>query len=181
MHPPPVPAADSSSAELGRRNFMVRFLAVASAVVLAGCEKVSGSRWGSALLSAGEAASRSAQRAVTSKSALAQEFTEADLSPQFRSNGTSNPRDDAYQRLAADEFRDWKLRIDGLVASPCDFSLAQLRAMKARTQITRHDCVEGWSAIGKWTGVPLGDVLALARPAAGGALCRVSLRGSDGR
>ena len=53
-------------------------------------------------------------------------------------------------------FADWRLGVDGLVERPQAFSLAELRAMPARTQITRHDCVEGWSAIGKWTGVPLG-------------------------
>jgi DMSO/TMAO reductase YedYZ molybdopterin-dependent catalytic subunit len=153
-----------SAAYPGRRNFVLRFLTGASAIVFAGCDAVSNSRWGSLVLSGGESASQGAQRALTSRKALAQEFTESDLSPDFRSNGTANPQDDAYQALATNAFRDWKLRIDGLVQVPCDLSLTQLRAMKGRTQITRHDCVEGWSAIGKWTGVPLSDVLALARP-----------------
>jgi DMSO/TMAO reductase YedYZ molybdopterin-dependent catalytic subunit len=56
--------------------------------------------------------------------------------------------------------------VGGLVESPLRLSLADLRAMPSRTQITRHDCVEGWSAIGKWTGVPLREVLARARPRA---------------
>jgi DMSO/TMAO reductase YedYZ molybdopterin-dependent catalytic subunit len=116
------------------------------------------------VLRAGESANRGAQRALTSRSALAQEFPEADLSPDFRSNGTSNPSDDDYQRLAKDQFRDWTLRVEGLVHAPARLSLVRLRMMKARTQITRHDCVEGWSAIGKWTGVPLSEVLALAQP-----------------
>jgi DMSO/TMAO reductase YedYZ molybdopterin-dependent catalytic subunit len=64
--------------------------------------------------------------------------------------------------LAADNFRQWRLKIDGLVARPQELSLDQLRAMPSRTQITRHDCVEGWSAIGQWTGVPLSTVLTLA-------------------
>ena len=59
-------------------------------------------------------------------------------------------------------FADWRLRIDGLVANPLEFSLADLRNLPQRTQITRHDCVEGWSAIGKWQGVPLAIVLARA-------------------
>ena len=86
------------------------------------------------------------------------------MSPDFRSNGTSDPNDAAYQSFAKNQFRDWMLTIDGLVQTPRQVSLAQLRMMKARTQITRHDCVEGWSAIGKWTGVPLSEVLALAQP-----------------
>lgn len=161
----PVSVFDRNEADRGRRNFVVRFLAGASALVFAGCDRVSNNHWGSLVLSGGESANRGAQRVLTSRKALAQEFTESDLSPDFRSNGTANPRDEAYQVLAKNAFRDWQLKIDGLVQAPYQLSLTQLRAMKARTQITRHDCVEGWSAIGKWTGVPLGSVLALARPA----------------
>ena len=95
---------------------------------------------------------------------MAQEFTEADLSPFFRSNGTSMPEGDEYQALARNGFADWQLEVDGLVEKPVKLSLAELRAMPRRTQITRHDCVEGWSAIGKWTGVPLSNVLAMVKP-----------------
>jgi DMSO/TMAO reductase YedYZ molybdopterin-dependent catalytic subunit len=147
-----------------RRHFVIRVLAGLSVVVLAGCDAVTNSSWGPKILKAGERATRGAQRALTGKAALAQEFSEADLSPDFRSNGTANPSDEVYQRLANDQFRDWTLKVGGLVHTPTQFSLAQLRMMKARTQITRHDCVEGWSAIGKWTGVPLSEVLALAQP-----------------
>ncbi len=95
---------------------------------------------------------------------MAQEFTEAELSPAFRSNGTDDPDDPAYRALAANQFVDWSLRVDGLVNRPSNFTLAQLRGLPSRTQITRHDCVEGWSAIAKWTGVPLSDVLAVVQP-----------------
>jgi DMSO/TMAO reductase YedYZ molybdopterin-dependent catalytic subunit len=147
-----------------RRNFVMRFLAGVSAVALTGCDAVTNSSWGPKMLRNGERANRGAQRALTAKSALAQEFSEADLSPDFRSNGTSEPNDDTYQSLAKNHFQDWMLQIDGLVQTPRQLSLAQLRMMKARTQITRHDCVEGWSAIGKWTGVPLSEVMALVQP-----------------
>ena len=148
----------------GRRSFLLRILTGASAIALAGCDAVTNSRWGAKVLSAGEVASRGVQRAVTSKTALAQEFDESEVSPEFRSNGTADPDDDDYRRLAKAGFCDWKLAIDGLVKAPLEFSLADLRAMRPRTQITRHDCVEGWSAIAKWTGVPLSDLLVLARP-----------------
>src|SRR6185312_1231883 len=92
------------------------------------------------------------------------EYTEADLSPRFRSNGTAVPEDEQYLVLAKGGFADWRLRVGGLVAHPLALSLEELRAMPSRTQITRHDCVEGWSAIGKWTGVPLSAVLARAVP-----------------
>ena len=68
--------------------------------------------------------------------------------------------------MAQTGFSEWALKVDGLVEAPASISLAELRAMSARTQITRHDCVEGWSAIGKWTGVPLAAVLAKVKPKA---------------
>jgi DMSO/TMAO reductase YedYZ molybdopterin-dependent catalytic subunit len=91
--------------------------------------------------------------------ALAREYAPSEMSPRFRTNGNTQPRSEAYQRHAEAGFADWRLEVDGLVATPAALSLAELRAMPARTQITRHDCVEGWSAIGKWTGVPLSAVL----------------------
>ena len=150
----------------GRRSFIVRLIAGSSALALAGCDAVSRNSWGPKILRVGEAATLEIQRALTSKTALAQEFSESDLSPTFRSNGTDDPEDEDYQRHAQSQFRDWKLRVDGLVRVPTELSLADLRAMKSRTQITRHDCVEGWSAIGKWTGVPLREVLNIVQPAA---------------
>jgi DMSO/TMAO reductase YedYZ molybdopterin-dependent catalytic subunit len=148
----------------GRRTFIRRLVYGASALFLAGCDAVSRSSWGPKILRGGEVASREAQHALTSRTALAQEFDESDLSPMFRSNGTNDPQDESYQRHAEAQFRDWKLRVDGLVRVPAELSLADLRAMKSRTQITRHDCVEGWSAIGKWTGVPLSEVLSVVQP-----------------
>jgi DMSO/TMAO reductase YedYZ molybdopterin-dependent catalytic subunit len=62
----------------------------------------------------------------------------------------------------AERFANWQLRVDGLVAKPQSFSMAQLMAMPAREQITRHDCVEGWSAIGQWRGSPLALILKAA-------------------
>jgi DMSO/TMAO reductase YedYZ molybdopterin-dependent catalytic subunit len=95
---------------------------------------------------------------------MAQEFSLADIAPTFRSNGTSMPPGESYAALLAKGFADWRLVVDGLVAQPLSLSLAQLRAMPARTQITRHDCVEGWSVIGQWKGVRLSHVLKLAQP-----------------
>jgi DMSO/TMAO reductase YedYZ molybdopterin-dependent catalytic subunit len=78
------------------------------------------------------------------------------------------PRSAQYQALAMGGFAGYRLEVGGLVERPASLSLADLRALPNRTQITRHDCVEGWSAIGKWTGVPLAAVLARAgvRPGA---------------
>jgi len=95
---------------------------------------------------------------------MAQEFSEADLSPRFRSNGTSMPENPQYLALARNGFADYRLEVGGLVEKPASLSLAELRALPSRTQITRHDCVEGWSAIGKWKGVRLAALLETVRP-----------------
>ena len=99
------------------------------------------------------------QRGLTDRTALAREFSPEQMSPVFRANGTRNPTR-PIQRCGRENFADWRLAIDGLVARPLSLSLADLRSMPARTQITRHDCVEGWSAIGKWTGPRLKPLLA---------------------
>ena len=95
---------------------------------------------------------------------MAQEFTDADRSPTFRSNGTAEPDSDAYRMLAADGFAAYRLEVGGLVARPASLSLADLRALPSRTQITRHDCVEGWSAIAKWKGARLAALLEAVGP-----------------
>jgi DMSO/TMAO reductase YedYZ molybdopterin-dependent catalytic subunit len=102
-----------------------------------------------------------AQRLLLGRDALAREFREADLSPTFRSNG--NTQGDAdWAAHAAQGFARWSLRVDGLVKRPLDLPLTAIKAMTQRRQITRHDCVEGWSAIGQWQGPQLGQILAMA-------------------
>ena len=151
---------------MSRRQFFGRALASASALWLAGCNRLSETEWFPKILDSAEDLSNVAQHLVTSRTSLAQEFSEADLSPSFRSNGTSEPNSEEYAVLADKNFADWTLKIEGLVETPMQFTLAQLHAMPSRTQITRHDCVEGWSAIGKWTGVPLHQILAQVKPQA---------------
>lgn len=147
-----------------RRQFLRAALGGASAALVSGCDALSKTQWFPKILEGGEHLNRGAQRLITSRKSMAQEFTEADLSPEFRSNGTNYPDDPAYRVHAEKHFAQWALRVGGLVNRPDEFSLARLRAMRSRTQITRHDCVEGWSAIGKWTGVPLNEVLAVVQP-----------------
>ena len=132
--------------------------------MLSGCDQLTHSEWFTKLLGSAEKLSFAAQRLLLSRKAMAQEFTEADLSPGFRSNGTSNPDNPAYQALAANGFADYRLQIGGLVAQPRAYSLDELKALPSRTQITRHDCVEGWSAIGKWKGVQLSHLLEQVKP-----------------
>lgn len=94
--------------------------------------------------------------------ALAPEFAEAEMSPDFRVNGNTMPNDPAYAALMQNGFANWTMPVSGLVTNPARYTLANLKALPQRTQITLHNCVEGWSAIGKWTGVPLADILKTA-------------------
>jgi DMSO/TMAO reductase YedYZ molybdopterin-dependent catalytic subunit len=102
------------------------------------------------------------QRGLLYPDRLAREYSPSDISPVFKPNGTYNPGTDEYNRHAAENFVNWRLKVDGLVSNPLSLSVAALRRLPSRTQITRHDCVEGWSAIGMWAGVPLGLILKAA-------------------
>jgi DMSO/TMAO reductase YedYZ molybdopterin-dependent catalytic subunit len=148
----------------GRRRFLARAVGAAAALATAGCERLSQSEWFPKVLSAGESASALVARAVSSRKAMAQEFSASDLSPSFRSNGTADPDTDEYRALVEGGFADYRLEVGGLVAQPASLTLEQVRALPSRTQITRHDCVEGWSAIGKWKGARLAALLESVRP-----------------
>jgi DMSO/TMAO reductase YedYZ molybdopterin-dependent catalytic subunit len=140
---------------ISRRKLIGGIGASAGGLLLGGCDRLNDSPGFRETLRLGERLSYRAQRLITDRGALAREYRPDQRSPIFRPNGTRTPVGDAYAAHAASNFTDWRLKVDGLVARPRAFSLAELRAMPQRHQITRHDCVEGWSAIGKWTGVPL--------------------------
>lgn len=142
---------------VGRRSLMV-----GSAALLAGCDKVIQQPTARRILFMGEEMHRGLQRALVNRNALAPEFTPEQRSPFFRPNGTRDPGTADYAALRAGNFADWRLQIGGLVARPLSLSLKDLGAFAQRAQITRHDCVEGWSAIAKWQGPTLGDVLKAA-------------------
>ncbi len=140
-----------------------RFIATgASGALLGGCDRLTDSERFRGVLRSAEGLTMRAQRLVSSRHSLAREFDEADMSPVFRSNGTAMPRTSDYARQFGERFANWRLTVDGLVARPLSIPIQTLRALPRRTQITRHDCVEGWSAIGKWHGVPLSRILEAA-------------------
>ncbi|MBY5899546.1 molybdopterin-dependent oxidoreductase [Rhizobium leguminosarum] len=145
-----------------RRHFLIGASMTASALGLAGCDALVESDRTKSVLKIAEGLSMKTQRFLLGDDALAREFTEADISPTFRANGTSMPDNARYIDWMNQRFSSWKLEVGGLVDKPMQLSLAELRALPTRTQITRHDCVEGWSAIGKWTGVLLGALLQAA-------------------
>jgi DMSO/TMAO reductase YedYZ molybdopterin-dependent catalytic subunit len=144
---------------INRRKLIGGIAATGGGLMLAGCDRLNDSEGFRGLLRNGEALTMRAQRLITNRDALAREFTPAQMSPVFRANGTRLPVGEAYAAHVAEGFANWRLKVDGLVARPLSLSIAQLRGVPARTQITRHDCVEGWSAIGQWTGAPLKTIL----------------------
>ena len=124
-----------------------------------------------------ESLTEAAQRALLEpRLALAPEYPPGAITPYFKPNGSIDPDDPAYVSARQQNFADWKLEVGGLVERPMSLSLADLRALPSRSQITRHDCVEGWSCIGQWKGAQLSALLEGGGPEAAGALHRLLLR-----
>lgn len=144
---------------LHRRTWLKAAGATLAGLWVSACDRLTRNPNFMGFIGSAENLSRQVQRAVTDRNALAREFSPADISPDFRPNGSLNPRDPEYVALREGGFADYRLVVDGLVERPLSLSLEEIRALPARTQITRHDCVEGWSSIGKWTGARLGPLL----------------------
>ena len=103
-----------------------------------------------------------------------QTYRPSDISPYFWVNG--RPPDSAdYQDLAQSGFASWRLSVHGLVEHGTEFSLEDLHALPKQTQITKHNCIQGWSGVAEWSGVCLSEVLQLVYPAAGGEISRLHL------
>ena len=146
---------------LDRRRWLGGVGASLGASLLAGCDRVATDPGVVKALSSAEVLNRRVQR-LFGREALAREFTRADITDNFKANGSTAPPDADYQGHAAAGFADWLLTVDGLVDKPLALSLGQIRALPARTQITRHDCVEGWSCIGEWTGARMSAIAEMA-------------------
>ncbi|MGP6157881.1 MAG: molybdopterin-dependent oxidoreductase [Vulcanimicrobiaceae bacterium] len=144
---------------------MRRALFLASgAAALAGCAKVTNALNDTPSLHSILDATERLNHAVIGTRGRAKLYSEADVDRDFRTNGFDTPSDSQYDRLVKDGFATYSLAVAGEVEHPQNFTLRELRALASLTQITRHDCVEGWSAIGQWGGVPLGNLLRLVRP-----------------
>lgn len=134
-------------------------LAGMAALFTGACSKIADSKAGASLFSAAEDWHRKAHRALAGKQALAKEYPRSAISPTFRGNGSRTVDTDDYRAQLATGFPDWTLEVRGLVETPLLLTLENIRRLPQRTQITRHDCVEGWSAIGEWTGPQLSLLL----------------------
>lgn len=145
--------------ELPRRSLLAGMIALGASA----CSKINESETTKSLFKAAEDGHRAVHRALAGKQGLAKEYTRDQRSPTFRGNGSVTVTDPFYQDQLAKGFPEWKLEVRGLVEKPLALTLADVRALPQRTQITRHDCVEGWSAIGEWQGVQLAALLDAAK------------------
>ncbi|WP_304171661.1 molybdopterin-binding protein [Phenylobacterium aquaticum] len=148
-----------SGSDPTRRLLLGGALTGAAGASLAGCDKLAASPAVNERLGAAEGLNFHVQRLMLGRNALAREYPPSAIAPDFRANGTTNPDSEDYQQHVADGFKAWRLEIGGLVERPLSLSLDELRQAPARSQITRHDCVEGWSSIAKWKGARLGPLL----------------------
>jgi DMSO/TMAO reductase YedYZ molybdopterin-dependent catalytic subunit len=147
---------------LPRRRFIQGAALATGSFALAGCDAITDNDSVLDTVRKADSLTWRAQRSLVDRQALAQEFTANDMSRTFKTNGSTSVDTSEYQRHVTERFANWRMRIDGLVARPLDLRLDQIMAMPARQQITRHDCVEGWSAIGEWRGAPLALMLKAA-------------------
>lgn len=145
--------------ELLSRRTLLTGIAGTTGAMLAGCGRLDEHAPVASLLDASDTFMFHTQRLLLRRQPLVRELSASQISAVFPINGTSLPKGDVYQRLLETGFNDWKLRVHGLVERPTALSLPELRALPSRTQITMHNCDEGWSAIAQWKGVPLGQVL----------------------
>ena len=153
---------------VSRRSFLTGSAMGVSSLVLAGCDQFDflGQRDHQVrdFIERANSLTYQAQRLLGGQQALSATYAESEIRQPQRPNGSTDPNSDEYLALKANSFADYKFRVSGLVENELTFSLDELRNMPAQSQITRHDCVEGWSCIAKWTGTRLGAILDQAKP-----------------
>lgn len=147
---------------ISRRHLLTIGAAAAGGALLGGCDQVADAPPFRAALDFGQWLSLKAHRLVLAGQPLVREYTAAQISPDFPPNGTEMPAGMSYFEMMISQFSRWRLTVGGLVGKPLSLSLDEIKALSARTQITQHNCDEGWTAIGEWTGAPLAHVLRMA-------------------
>jgi DMSO/TMAO reductase YedYZ molybdopterin-dependent catalytic subunit len=149
--------------DLSRRKLITAGLAATAGASGLGLGARLASRYGlippdhGSIYGPGETLTYASQRLLTRYS-MAREFPRSQISKTPFANGEPF-QNDAFRRLQSGAFADWRLTVDGMVARPASFSLAELRRYPSSNQITHLACEEGWSYIAEWTGVPLSHVL----------------------
>lgn len=151
---------------LTRRNFLRSSAVAGSGLILAGCDQFDflGQRDNPVrgVMEQANVLTYKVQRSLIGDQTLAREYAASEIRQGMRPNGSVEPSTAEYTVLKMQNFEPYRLTIKGMVEREVSFSLAELRNMPARSQITRHDCVEGWSCIAKWTGTRLGPLLDMA-------------------
>jgi DMSO/TMAO reductase YedYZ molybdopterin-dependent catalytic subunit len=150
------------SRTITRRGLLTAGVTTVGSTLLAGCDPLYEGLSMQPLLDFGQLLSLRAHRLLLAAQPLVREYTLADVSPDFPPNGTEMPTGFPYFEMMASQFANWRLKVDGLVRKPLSLSLSEIKELPARTQVTQHNCDEGWTAIGQWTGVPLTHVLKMA-------------------
>ncbi len=147
-----------------RRKAILTGITTLGGIMLTGCTKKLPPTYGN-ILRMGDAFTYEAQRTLLPEQSLVKEYRYSDIS-SFPAIGTTNPADaskptfnESYRLFQKNDFRNWRLSVEGRVSRPASFSLDELQKLPARKQITRHTCEEGWTAIAEWTGVPLSLIL----------------------
>lgn len=154
------------SSPASRRKLITRGLAAAAGVSGVAYAARLASRYGlippdsGGIWGVGETLTYATQRVLMSHHSLAREFNRSQISRVIPVSGDP-PKTEPFESLLARDFADWRLTVDGMVARPSTFSLAELKRFPSRSQITHQACEEGWSFIAEWTGVPLSYVLSL--------------------
>jgi DMSO/TMAO reductase YedYZ molybdopterin-dependent catalytic subunit len=149
--------------DLSRRKLIIGGLAATAGVAGLGVATRIAQKYGlvppdhGGLYGVGETLTYASQRLLIRHS-LAREFSRSQISKRPFPNEMP-PLTDAFKRLQAAGFTDWRVTVDGMVDHPSSFSLAQLKSYPYRSQITQLACEEGWSYIAEWIGVPLSHVL----------------------
>lgn len=150
------------SRTITRRGLLTASTATAASALLGGCDLLEDGPSMQPLLDLGQALSYRAHRLILAHQPLVREYQLADVSPEFPPNGTEMPGGFGYFELMVSQFANFRLKVDGLVRNPLSLSLKEIKELPSRTQVTQHNCDEGWTAIGQWTGVPLAHLLTMA-------------------
>jgi DMSO/TMAO reductase YedYZ molybdopterin-dependent catalytic subunit len=144
---------------MSRRGLLTTGVASAGSALLGGCNLLDEGPSMQPLLDFGQMLSYQAHRLILAGQPLVREYKPTEVSPDFPPNGTEMPGGFGYFEMMISQFANFRLRVDGLVRHSLSLSLKEIKELPARTQVTQHNCDEGWTAIGQWTGVPLAELL----------------------
>lgn len=145
--------------EIDRRHLLAGLTALGAGA----CSDLGKTDAAQSLFDSAEDWHRTAHRILAGRQRLAPEYAPHQKSPDIRGNGSITVDSDFFREQLATGFADWRLEVRGLVDNPLSLSLDDIRDLPQRSQITRHDCVEGWSAIAEWRGPQLSELLDQAR------------------